>query len=303
MENRGRSQTDTDYFLWKEQRGREDLARAIGRAAVDRFDPLLVRELLQGRKQLEFDRLFGLKHAPKTFDVLVTLRKPDARPQEPVRGREARRQHLALLRRTSELAVGRLVDAAAGEGVEVTHRLWLVPAARMRVTEAQLVKIALRRDVHSVTLDVYRLATCLDGSRTQIGADQVQATGITGAGITVAIVDTGVDATHVALTGVVTSQTDLTGSDGSTAEGVGDMVGHGTHCAGIVASQDATFRGIAPGASIADIKSMRNDGAGGGVTNSTIAVNGLTAAVTGGVNVASCSWGGSHANGGGADPP
>jgi serine protease AprX len=292
-----------DYFLWREEREKEDMAREIGREAVGRFDQLLVRELLHERKHAEVNRMFGIEPSQKTYDVVVTMRGAAVHPQASLRGLEARRRHVEMLRKSSALLVSRLAESADRDGIVVTHRFWIVPAARMTATAEQVQKIGLRSDVQSITLDKQRLATCLDGSRVLIGADQVQALGFTGAGVTVAIIDTGVDSAHVALAGVVTSQTDLTGSDGSTAEGIGDMVGHGTHCAGIVASQDATFRGIAPGALIADIKIMRNNGAGGGTSNPTIMVNGIQAAVTAGVNVASCSWGISHAGGAWADPP
>ncbi len=61
----------------------------------------------------------------------------------------------------------------------------------------------------------------------------VQATGAlqspyTGAGVTVAVLDTGIDATHEAFQGVELVQKDFTG------EGDGDQHGHGTHVAGTI---------------------------------------------------------------------
>ncbi|NUT45184.1 MAG: type VII secretion-associated serine protease mycosin [Thermoactinospora sp.] len=74
-----------------------------------------------------------------------------------------------------------------------------------------------------------------------------------GEGVTVAVVDSGVDATHPQLTGVVTRQVDLTGTDNR------DCVGHGTAVAGIIAGRDLTSRGVpvmgvAPGARILAVK-------------------------------------------------
>jgi serine protease AprX len=105
----------------------------------------------------------------------------------------------------------------------------------------------------------------------------------------VAVVDTGIDATHPALAAAVTSQIDLTGL------GNGDGFGHGTHCAGIVASQDKTFTGIAPGASLIAIRVMDNSGS----MSAANGVAGLQAAVTAGARVASNSWGFSHGGHGG----
>jgi subtilisin family serine protease len=53
-----------------------------------------------------------------------------------------------------------------------------------------------------------------------------------GAGIKVAVLDSGIDASHEAFQGLRVTQRDFTG------EGDGDRVGHGTHCAGIIAGRD-----------------------------------------------------------------
>ena len=65
----------------------------------------------------------------------------------------------------------------------------------------------------------------------------------TGAGVTVAVLDTGIDAGHEAFRGVRITQRDFTG------EGDGDADGHGTHCAGTIAGRDVNgYRyGVAPG--------------------------------------------------------
>ncbi len=65
----------------------------------------------------------------------------------------------------------------------------------------------------------------------------------TGKGVTVAVLDTGIDASHEAFKGVTVIEQDFTG------EGNGDGQGHGTHCAGTVFGQVVNgFRfGVAPG--------------------------------------------------------
>jgi subtilisin family serine protease len=64
-----------------------------------------------------------------------------------------------------------------------------------------------------------------------------------GAGIKVAVLDTGIDASHEAFRGMQLTQRDFTG------EGDGDPVGHGTHCAGTIAGREVNgYRyGVAPG--------------------------------------------------------
>ncbi|MEV7630280.1 S8 family serine peptidase [Actinoplanes sp. NPDC089786] len=86
-------------------------------------------------------------------------------------------------------------------------------------------------------------AVSLDRSVPQIGAPVAWAAGYTGAGVKVAVLDSGVDATHPDLAGRIAESADLTG--GSDAD---DKVGHGTHVASTIASDGATYRGVAPDA-------------------------------------------------------
>jgi subtilisin family serine protease len=64
-----------------------------------------------------------------------------------------------------------------------------------------------------------------------------------GAGVKVAVLDTGIDASHEAFRGMLLTQRDFTG------DGDGDLVGHGTHCAGTIAGREVNgYRyGVAPG--------------------------------------------------------
>jgi subtilisin family serine protease len=66
---------------------------------------------------------------------------------------------------------------------------------------------------------------------------------LTGEGITVAVLDTGIDAGHPAFADVEVMEEDFTGAGG------GDPNGHGTHCAGTIAGAEVNgYRfGVAPG--------------------------------------------------------
>ena len=80
-----------------------------------------------------------------------------------------------------------------------------------------------------------------------------------GAGVTVAVLDTGIDRTHAAFAGVNIVEQDFTGV------GNGDLNGHGTHCAGTIFGRDVggTRIGVAPGVQKALIgKVLNNAGSG-----------------------------------------
>jgi type VII secretion-associated serine protease mycosin len=113
-----------------------------------------------------------------------------------------------------------------------------------------------------------------------------------GAGQVVAVIDSGVDATHPDLAGRV-----LVGTDYVTASGTGwtDQFGHGTHVAGIVAAVAGNrigISGLAPDARILPVRVLDRDGAG---WDSDIAA-GLLWAADQGASVINLSLGGPDAS-------
>ncbi|MDQ1651986.1 MAG: hypothetical protein QOI35_1186 [Cryptosporangiaceae bacterium] len=107
---------------------------------------------------------------------------------------------------------------------------------------------------------VGKLQPTLDVSVPQVRAPEAWAHGNTGKGATVAVVDTGVDANHPDLKGVVTDAKDFTGSEFGTK----DEVGHGTHVAGTIAGRgtasNGKYTGVAKGAEIKSAKVCVMDG-------------------------------------------
>ncbi|WP_198044218.1 S8 family peptidase [Actinoalloteichus sp. GBA129-24] len=87
-------------------------------------------------------------------------------------------------------------------------------------------------------------------SNAQIGAPEAWEAGYSGAGATVAVLDSGYDAEHPDLQGVVVEAEDFTGNP----DGPHDGNGHGTHVAATVAgtgaASDGAHRGVAPDASL-----------------------------------------------------
>ena len=102
----------------------------------------------------------------------------------------------------------------------------------------------------------------------QVGAPAAW-TASTGAGVTVGIVDSGVDAAHEDLAGKVVDGADCVGSNGNPAlcgpGGTTDSNGHGTHVAGIIAATTNNGIGVAsmaPDAHLVVARAVSSDGSG-----------------------------------------
>jgi hypothetical protein len=79
-----------------------------------------------------------------------------------------------------------------------------------------------------------------------------------GAGITVCVLDTGVNKTHPAFSGALVAEKDFVNNDNDAT----DDEGHGTHVAGTVLSRDPTYAGVAPSAQLAVGKVLDDSGSG-----------------------------------------
>ncbi|MCP2341891.1 S8 family peptidase [Actinomadura rupiterrae] len=99
----------------------------------------------------------------------------------------------------------------------------------------------------------------LDRNLTQVGAPVAWKAGATGRGVKVAVLDTGVDATHPDLKGRIAESANF-----STSPDVKDRFGHGTHVAAIVAgggnASGGSRKGVAPDARLLVGKVLNDDG-------------------------------------------
>ncbi|MBM0233563.1 S8 family serine peptidase [Micromonospora sp. STR1_7] len=89
----------------------------------------------------------------------------------------------------------------------------------------------------------------LDRSVPQIGAPAAWQAGFDGTGVTVGVLDTGIDASHPDFAGHLAEVRDFTGGNDPA-----DTVGHGTHVASTIVGSGAAsggrYRGVAPGAKL-----------------------------------------------------
>lgn len=160
-----------------------------------------------------------------------------------------------------------------GLNFQVEHQFNFVPFMALTVDAAGLERLAASPVVTAIARDGLD-RPFMDQSNIQIGVagpGGAWEMGYEGTGQTVAILDTGVDKAHPALSGQVVSEACYGTTDGSigsttacpggvessTASGSGvdcdssyEGCYHGTHVAGTVASTDSTYSGVAPEASL-----------------------------------------------------
>ena len=127
------------------------------------------------------------------------------------------------------------VDALARR-YNVTVRKYLSEGGVLRVTAGQLAALRDDADVDHLSGDLRIKSSAAEVTAETIGADQVwsglgSVPALSGRGVTVAVIDSGIDTRHEALARRVIATRDFTGGDGS------DLFGHGTHVAALIAGR------------------------------------------------------------------
>jgi len=202
--------------------------------------------------------------------VLVTLRRQvDA---EDFAGRP--QALLAALRRTAAATQADVVDIVDDQPVK---RFWLINAIAVHATPAEIAELDADPGVERVDADV---PVRIDQTASQvvdsfpdpgegnwglaaIRAPEVwRATGLTGQGVVVGSIDTGVNAAHRELAGKVAGWRDFVNNRPAPY----DDNGHGTHTIGtmIGGSQGGAAVGVAPGARVIVAKAIGASGVGPG---------------------------------------
>lgn len=153
--------------------------------------------------------------------------------------------------------------AATPRGVERTRSLPSVRGAAVAADKGREFWREFTRGgagVDGVWLDG-RVTAAMAESNEQIGTPAAWEAGLTGKGVTVAVLDSGVDAGHPDLAGrIAQSRSFIPGEE------VADRHGHGTHVTSTVggsgAASDGKEKGVAPGATLAVGKVLDDGGSG-----------------------------------------
>ncbi len=155
-------------------------------------------------------------------------------------------------------------DETGDYDLDLRNRYTFINGFSGRVTKEGLDKLRNSPQVSNIYIDGVK-QVFLSDSIPLINADDVWnisvgGTWINGTGQTICIIDTGIDYNHTAL-GAGWGNKVLNGYDfANSDDDPYDDHGHGTHVAGIVASTNNTYRGVAPEAKLIAIKSCNSAG-------------------------------------------
>lgn len=230
--------------------------------------PWLVSALLAGALPL------GADGGPRVGPGVVEALRRSGRAQVVVAFRDP--GPAGLPERIASIAAlrGDILAGLRPGDLEVAYAWETVPGLSGRLSAAGLARLLADPDVTQVDLDPTAVAHMAEAVP-MVHADEVQALGFTGAGVTVAVLDTGIDTDHPDFAGRIVDQacfcTNAAGGGccpGGAAQATGagsaeDDNGHGTNVAGVIAGGGvAAPRGMAPSATLVAIKVLDAGGAG-----------------------------------------
>jgi subtilisin len=177
------------------------------------------------------------------------------------------------------------------DGGVIKHTFKIVPAIAADVPNQKLAHLKGKNHVVRIEPDVEIMALDTELDNTwgvkKIGAGAVHNAGFFGAGVNVAIIDSGIDKNHPDLNANVVGGYDFVNSDNDPM----DDNGHGTHVAGTVAAEDDGLGvvGVAPSAKLYALKVLGANGSG----NYSAVIAALEWCIANGIKVTNNSYGSS----------
>ena len=192
----------------------------------------------------------------ESFDVTISHHETVlAEEPEQTQDRQEALANLESRTQQSQQPVVERIRQITGDEQIKTHTL--TNAVTAKLTPAQMEQVAELDEVKIIRLEKLDQVTTMNESveviETREAWEQLNANG---RGVRVAVLDSGIDANHPALSGKVVDEVSTAG------EPVSVPGNHGTTAAGTIASNDAVFRGVAFQANLINIKVLTAAGFG-----------------------------------------
>jgi len=156
-------------------------------------------------------------------------------------------------------------------GGSLHAKLHMIKGAAFTIPVSALAALEADPEIASVNID-HPMNVADDLTNDATGVDAAWNSGYTGAGVTVAVIDSGINDSHPDLqdgngNSRVVYHQDFTGTATSNSSGAQyDLYGHGTHVAGIIAGNGSlsggNYAGVAPGATLVDLRALDQNGSG-----------------------------------------
>src|SRR5579864_8462928 len=159
-----------------------------------------------------------------------------------------------------------------GRGGLLHSKLHMIKGASFTIPASALAALEADPEIASVTID-HPMKLMDDTTDDVIGAENAWSSGFTGAGVGVAVIDSGINDSHPDLwnsthtASRVVYHQDFTGTATTNSNGANyDLYGHGTHVAGIIGGNGSLsggqYQGVAPGVNLIDLRALDANGAG-----------------------------------------
>jgi len=157
-------------------------------------------------------------------------------------------------------------------GGQLHAKLHMIKGAAFTIPVSALPALEADPEIASVTID-HPMNVMDDLTNDATGVDAAWNSGYTGAGVGVAVIDSGINDGHLDLwnsaqtASRVVYHQDFTGTPTTNSSGAQyDLYGHGTHVAGIIGGNGyfsgGEYAGVAPGVNLIDLRALDANGAG-----------------------------------------